>query len=112
MAEENGASKLAIFLVGFGMGAVVALLFAPKSGRELRQDIAETTRRGMDKASETYQATRARAKELAAAGREKAAEVLEEAKETVVEKRDRLTAAIEAGKQAYREEKRKLAEES
>jgi len=112
MAENNGASKLAFFLVGFGFGAVIALLFAPKSGRELREDIAETTRRGVDKASEAYQTTRERAQELAAIGREKATGLLEEAKETVVEQRERLSAAVEAGKQAYREEKRKIAESS
>lgn len=112
MAENNGASKLAFFLVGFGFGAVIALLFAPKSGRELREDIAETTRRGIDKASEAYQATRERARELAVAGRDKATGLLEEAKESVIEQRDRLSAAVEAGRQAYREEKRKVAEES
>lgn len=111
MAEDNGASKFAYFVIGFGFGAVVALLFAPKSGREIRADIADTTRRSLDKASEAYQTTRERAKELASTGREKAVEVIEEAKETVTKQRDRLSAAIEAGKQAYQEEKKKLAEE-
>jgi gas vesicle protein len=112
MAENNGASKLAYFVIGFGFGAVVALLFAPKSGRELREDIAESTRRGIDKASEAYETTRTRTKELAAVGREKAAGIIEEAKESVVEQRERLSAAIEAGKQAYREEKQRIAEGS
>ncbi|MBI3950261.1 MAG: YtxH domain-containing protein [Acidobacteria bacterium] len=84
---EQGASKLAFFLVGFGIGAVVALLFAPKSGRELREDIAETTRREIAKASEAFETT-------------------------VVDQRERLTAAIKAGKQAYQGKKREVAEES
>ena len=112
MAENNGASKLAFFLVGFGIGAVVALLFAPKSGRELRNDIAESTRRGLDKASEAYDVARERTKELATTGREKAAELVEEAKETVTRQKGRIAAAVEAGKQAYREEKERLGEES
>lgn len=112
MAEDNGANKLAYFLIGFGFGAVTALLFAPKSGRELREEIAETTRKGVDKASETYQTTRERAKELAATGREKATGAIEEAKERVSGERSRLSAAIDAGKQAYREEKQKVLERS
>lgn len=38
-------------VVGGAVGALVALLFAPKSGRELRQDIAEKTGEMYDKAS-------------------------------------------------------------
>jgi gas vesicle protein len=112
MTEDNDAGRLAYFLVGTGLGAVVALLFAPKTGRELRENIAETTRRGVDKASETYQTTRERALDAAATGREKATEALGQAKEAVTDQRNRLSAAIEAGKQAYREEKQKLVEES
>jgi gas vesicle protein len=107
MAENNGASRLTYFLIGFGLGAVVALLFAPKSGRELREDIAEKTRRGWEKAGEAYETARERAKEWVETGREKAAALAEEAKERVAETRERLSAAIEAGRQAYREEKRK-----
>ena len=35
-------------LVGGGIGAVLALLFAPKTGREMRRDIADVSRRGYD----------------------------------------------------------------
>ena len=96
MADDNGANKLTYFLIGFGLGAVVALLFAPKSGKELREDIAETTRRGYGKG-----------REWAETGREKASGLLEEAKETVTRGKERISAAIEAGQQVYREGKRK-----
>lgn len=39
-------------LIGGAVGAVTALLFAPKSGRELRQDIAERGTDLYDKASQ------------------------------------------------------------
>lgn len=39
---------LTFLLVGGGIGALLALLFAPKSGSELRGDIAEVTRKGYD----------------------------------------------------------------
>jgi gas vesicle protein len=40
------------FLIGSGIGAAIALLFAPKSGSEFRGDIADLTRKGYDATSE------------------------------------------------------------
>src|SRR5205814_9001586 len=44
MSESNngGGDKFLFFLAGAGIGAVLALLFAPKSGRETRDLIART----------------------------------------------------------------------
>ncbi|MEP6946144.1 MAG: YtxH domain-containing protein [Acidobacteriota bacterium] len=41
-------NKLLYLLVGGGIGAIVALLFAPKQGSQLRGDIAKATRDGYD----------------------------------------------------------------
>ena len=38
--DANASTKLTYLLIGGGIGAVIALLFAPKSGQELRGDIA------------------------------------------------------------------------
>lgn len=40
--------KLMYFMLGGGIGAAIALLCAPKSGKELRQDIANTAAKGYD----------------------------------------------------------------
>ena len=42
------ASNLSYLLIGGGIGATLALLFAPKSGAELRGDIADAAQRGYD----------------------------------------------------------------
>jgi gas vesicle protein len=42
------STGLVFFGVGAAIGAVVALLFAPKSGNELRGEIADVTRKGYD----------------------------------------------------------------
>lgn len=47
--------KLTYLLVGGGIGAVLALLFAPKSGTELRGDIADATRKGYDRTRDAAQ---------------------------------------------------------
>lgn len=41
-------TRLTYLLVGGGIGALVALLFAPKSGRELRGDLADATRKRIE----------------------------------------------------------------
>lgn len=52
-------SGLTYLLIGTGIGAAVALLFAPKAGTELRGEIADVTRKG-------YDATLEKAKDLKA----------------------------------------------
>ena len=116
--DADVGTRLTYLLVGAGIGAVVALLFAPKSGQELRGDIADATRKGIDRTREAatqlgeraggyYEDARDRASELYSAGREKAGEVASAAREAAQRRGGSLTAAIEAGKQAYREEKRR-----
>jgi gas vesicle protein len=112
------STRLAYLLIGGGIGAVLALLFAPKSGQELRGDIADVTRKGIDRTRETatqigsrageyYEVTRDRASELYSSAAGKAGELADAAREAARGKSGQLTAALEAGKQAYAEEKRK-----
>ena len=96
MSEENGASKVAFFLAGMGIGAVLALLFAPKSGQETRDFLTQKAEEGRDYVS-------ARGRDL----RKQAEEVVDKAKDVVSKQNEQLSAALEAGKQAYQEEKSK-----
>ncbi len=113
---SESSNKITYFLAGASIGALVALLFAPKSGRELRGDISDATRRGIDyttenaralgeKASHLYASGYEKTSELYALSKDKAAHLLESGKGLLDEQRDRVAAAIEAGKQAYREKK-------
>jgi gas vesicle protein len=126
---DSISTRLTYFLVGAGIGAVLALLFAPKSGEELRSDIADATRKGIDKskeaaqqigakaseyydtaretAGEYYEATRERAADLYDTATTRAGEVVTKTKDAVSSQAGSLAAAVEAGKKAYVEEKRK-----
>lgn len=115
---ESVSTRLTYLLIGGGIGAVLALLFAPKSGQELRGDIADATRKGIDRsrdaaqqlgdrAGEYYEATRGRATELYSTASEKVGEVARTAREAAARQTSTVTAAIDAGKKAYQEEKRK-----
>lgn len=116
MAEDNSGDKLVYFLIGAGMGAIAALLFAPKAGSELRANIADVTRRGVDqardqarqvgeRATEYYQAGTDYASDLAERGKEAITDVTERGKDIISRQKASVAAAIEAGKQGYREAK-------
>ena len=120
MAENDSTSsavdRLTYLLIGAGIGATVALLFAPKSGRELRGDIADASRKGLDyttdqarrigeKAQDTYGQVAQKAQDVYGQTAQKAQELIDAGKETVAAKREQLQAAIDAGKDAYAEEK-------
>jgi len=89
MDDDN---KLSYFCLGLGLGVAVGVLFAPKSGVETRQLLRSKAEEGAD-----Y--VKRRGTDL----RETAAEALERSKQTVSRHRDNLAAAVDAGKQAYRE---------
>lgn len=117
MAEDRGGNNsLLFFLLGAGIGALTALLFAPKAGSELRSDIADATKRGLDQARDTgrqlgerasdyYQTGIEKAADLAARSREAVSDLSERSREAVSRQKSSIAAAIEAGKQGYREAK-------
>jgi gas vesicle protein len=97
MSDDSSAGEKALyFVLGAAIGAATALLLAPRSGVETRKLILSKARDGAD-----VVATHAKT----VAG--KTSEYVERGKEVLQQQRDQLSAAIEAGKRAYREEKEK-----
>ncbi len=95
------------FLLGGVVGAAVALLFAPKSGRELRGDIADVTRKGVDGTRETARLARERAGEYYETASHRAGELAGTVREAASRRGEHFSAALEAGRRAYREEKQR-----
>ncbi len=85
-------SKLSFFFLGLGLGVAVGVLFAPKSGSETREFIR-------DKAGEGVGYVKKRGEEL----RDTASETIDRSKETLRRHKENLAAAVDAGKQAYRD---------
>ncbi len=96
MSENNGGAKVAFFLAGMGIGAIIALLFAPRSGKETREFITKKAEESKD-----YVANRGR--DI----RQQAEDYVEKGKDLVAKQKEMLSAALDAGKQAYQEEKAK-----
>jgi gas vesicle protein len=94
--DSNTGEKALYFILGAMIGAATALLLAPRSGLETRKLIASKAREGADIITN-------RTKTVVG----KTSEYVERGKELLQQQRDQLSAAIEAGKQAYREEKDK-----
>ena len=88
--ENNIASKVTYLSVGMGIGALVGILFAPKSGEETRTDLAQ-------KAGEGKEYTRSKAREL----REHAEDVVERAKQVAARQKQSISTAFGDGKKAY-----------
>ena len=103
--SSSGGDKFVYFLAGAGIGAAVALLFAPKSGRETRDLIARTANDSRDflsgKISEGRQFVEERGRKVG----DDFTSFLDRSKEAVQRQKEQLTAAFEAGKAAYREDK-------
>jgi gas vesicle protein len=85
----------------------VALLLAPKSGRELRTDLADVTRKGVDRTRETAAVARERAGEYYGVASQRAGELAGSVREAASRRGEHLSAAIDAGKRAYQDEKRR-----
>jgi gas vesicle protein len=89
MADRDGNS-FAWFLAGLGVGAVVGVLYAPRSGNETRDVIRA-------KAEESKEYVRGRARQA----REQASEWVDKGKDILNQQKEQFRSAYEAGRQAY-----------
>lgn len=97
MSSESGTGEKALFFVlGAFVGAATALMLAPRSGEETRRYLASKARERVDQMSK-------QGRDIA----DKASAYVGKGKGYIEQQRDQLTAAFEAGKQAYKEEKEK-----
>lgn len=119
MADDNSTSGLGWFLAGLGVGALVGVLYAPKSGKETREDIVQGAldakekaavyaQQGYDKANDYVAQGKQvageyvdRGKEYYEKGRSQWTEYVEKGKNLVQDQQDKVQAAINAGKDAY-----------
>jgi gas vesicle protein len=114
-----GACGLGWFLAGLGIGAVIGVLYAPKAGKETREDLLNGAREARDKAAELVEQGRKKASDLVEEGRRQAQETIdkgreyydkgrtqwaqyvEKGKSLINEQQAKVEAAVEAGKDAY-----------
>jgi len=124
MSEKSNDLLKGLFIGGF-IGVVLGILYAPKSGKETREDIARTTEDLLSKGKEEYEKAVARSKSayeeavkrlkgLEISAKEKIEEIQSKASEAthkgadaIADSKNRFKKAIDAGVEAYREENNK-----
>jgi gas vesicle protein len=95
MPERND-SKATFFLVGLGIGSLIGILFAPKSGEETRESLTQKAKEGSEYA-------RNKVRELS----ERAEDLVERGNQMISRKQEQISTAIDAGREAYQREKSK-----
>jgi gas vesicle protein len=91
MSESEGSGFL-WFLTGLGIGAAIGVLYAPRSGREMRETLVSRAEEG-----------RSVVKERAQKAREQATDWVDKGRDLISQQREQFKSAYEAGRQAYRE---------
>ena len=124
MSEDTGKVQgVAWFLAGLGVGALIGILYAPKSGRETREDLAQGAREGteylrvrsrqaaeqvgqiVDKGKEQMNQYIGRGREVVDRGRAQWEDFVERGKNLVNDQTTRVGAAVDAGREAYQSAK-------
>ena len=90
--SDSDSNSFGWFLAGLGLGALVGVLYAPKSGSETREALRARAEEGSD-----YVRTRARE------AKDQASEWADRGRDVVNQQKDQFRAAYEAGRQAYQE---------
>jgi len=110
-------------LIGGAAGLILGILYAPKSGKETREDIGRKTEallakakedyeKALEKSKKTYESAIERLRKIESAAKEKIEQgkedvsgIVEQGKEMLDEGKGRLKRAIDAGVEAFKEEK-------
>jgi len=121
MSGENNHGKglLIGLLIGGAIGAIAGLLFAPKSGRELRQDIKNKSDEYLDDAERYIADARTKAKDLINEGKKrserlisdaktKSDELLKDAEKIFSDAKSKASGAVQTGKRTIENETDKL----
>lgn len=101
VVEKRGAG-LGPFLLGSAFGAVLALLYAPKAGKEMQEDLKEGLRRVRDDAERKFTEVRGDVEETYVRVRSDVADRVDVAREDLLQRRVKAEEAVRAGRDAAR----------
>jgi len=121
MADETQSSSgFSWFIAGLGIGALIGVLYAPKAGKETREDLAQSAREGteylrnrsreateqinqiVDRGKAQVSEYVDRSKEYIDRGRAQWDDFVAQSRQFVSDQTEKVSAAVDAGKEAYR----------
>lgn len=94
----NGSDFFKGFLLGGALGAVLALLYAPKTGKEMREDIKRRVEDLVEEADKELARAQKRAEDIIESGKVKAEKLRKEAEELAARTRESAASTLNAGK--------------
>ncbi len=97
---EKHSGGVGDFLLGALIGAGVALLFAPRSGRETRADITRRARAAQDRVRDVAEGVTEQVVDKFEGARTRIEEQIETARSAIVAKKEQVSRAMEAGREA------------
>ena len=97
---EKHSGGVSDFLIGALIGAGVALLFAPRSGRETRADIGRRARSAQDRVRDVAEGVTEQVVDRFEGARARIEDQIETARSAIVAKKDQVSRAMEAGREA------------
>jgi gas vesicle protein len=92
MSDRDSSNSFLWFLAGLGFGALMGVLYAPRSGRETRDALKNTAQEGGE-----YLKNRGRE------AKDTVSQWVDRGKDVVSQKKEQISSAIDATRQAYRE---------
>jgi gas vesicle protein len=110
MAHDENSGGFSWFLAGLGAGALLGVLFAPKAGRETRDDLVSGAREGSEYIRQRSREAAGqvnqyvdRSREYVDKGRAQWEDFVNRGRRYVNDQTDKVSSAVEAGKEAYRQ---------
>lgn len=105
---ECGVGGLGWFLAGLGIGAAIGVLYAPKAGRETREDLLNGARETRERAAELVEQGKQKANDLVEEGKRQAKESIDKGREYYEKGRTQWTQYVEKGKGLVNEQQAKV----
>ena len=105
MADDNGSSSFGWFLAGLGIGALVGVLYAPKAGRETRDELVANALEAREKANQLYSQGVDQATQYVQQGKETANQYVQQGKDIatqyVQQGKESANQYVDKGKEYY-----------
>jgi gas vesicle protein len=108
---EEDTTKIGVaLLIGGLIGAAVALLYAPQSGRETRKDITRASRRGKNFAVDLIEDTIDDVNDLAKDLKKRACDIFEQGVDLSDKTKKEIVTALEQGQKTIEKQRQKFTE--
>ncbi len=109
--RNNDVVKVgAAFLIGGAIGAAIALLYAPQSGRETRKDIKRTARRDKNEAVDLVEDTMASVDDCVVETKDRVTELIDMGVELSGAAKKEIVKTLEQGQKALEKQKNRVME--